>query len=104
MVVNILEAGCWSRKGRRLDSERTKRQASTSKEPMRLQSNKGAVGGPAGGPAGGSAGGSVGSLVADALVSPPAAGVYLAVTLFIVDILGLKELSYFGVSSKRAWE
>ncbi len=38
----------------------------------------------------------------DALVSPPAAALYLGITLFFVDLVGIFSLSYFGHSSKEA--
>jgi arylsulfatase A-like enzyme len=46
----------------------------------------------------------VASLLADAAASPPAVGLYLGVLLFLWDLVGLSELSYFGHRSQEAWD
>jgi arylsulfatase A-like enzyme len=43
-------------------------------------------------------------MLGDAFVSPPAAAVYVALVLFVWDLSGIAELSYFGHRSQEAWD
>jgi len=74
------------------------RSESTGSAPMRqrVEDSSGGRLGPAGWPA------RTWGLILDALASPPAAAVFFMVVLFLWDLVGLTNVSYFGHTNQKA--